>query len=139
MSTHKQWAVLALFVACLALASSPSAGGEKDKGKTITVTAKEEGTKVKLARGDLLQVRLEALPSAGYSWQVARLNEQQLKAEGKPEFEKPAKKVIGAKTTQVLRFRAEKAGTSDLELHYKRPFEKDKAPAKTFKLTVEVQ
>jgi predicted secreted protein len=79
------------------------------------------------------------LPSAGYSWQVAKQNEEQLKLQGKPTFEKPDKKVIGGKVTQVFRFKAEAAGTSSLELEYKRPFEKDKPAAKKFKLNVTVE
>jgi predicted secreted protein len=40
--------------------------------------------------------------------------------------------------TQVFRFRAEARGAAALELEYKRPFEKDKAPARTVKLQVAV-
>ncbi|HYT91285.1 MAG TPA: protease inhibitor I42 family protein [Gemmataceae bacterium] len=119
-----------------ALSASPAQGeGEK----TTTVTLKEDGTKVKVAKGEILQLKLEALPSAGYSWQVSKQNEEQLKLQGKPIFERPDKKVIGGKVTQVFRFKAEAAGTSSLELEYKRPFEKDKPAAKTFKLKVTVE
>jgi predicted secreted protein len=58
--------------------------------------------------------------------------------QGKPETVPAKKGVIGGKATMIFRFQAV-AGTSDLELHYKRPFEKDKKPAKTFKVTVEVK
>jgi predicted secreted protein len=39
----------------------------------------------------------------------------------------------------VFRFTAEAAGKVDLELIYKRPFEKDKPPARTYKLAVEIE
>ena len=52
----------------------------------------------------------------------------------------PVKKgVIGGKAMTTFRFKAEAAGAGVLELHYKSPFEKDKEPAKTFKITVEIK
>jgi inhibitor of cysteine peptidase len=94
---------------------------------------------VKLAKGATLVVRLEISAGTGFVWVVDKINKDQLKQDGDSKTEKPDKKVIGGKVTQVYRFIAQAAGKSELELHYKRPFEKDKPPSKTFKVKVEIE
>ena len=136
MITWRRWT--AILGGVLAVGLIVLQGNATLADKEVTVTDKENNTKVKLDKGDTLILKLSANPTTGFLWAVAKNNDEQLKQQGKTEFLKPDKKLIGAPTTQVYRFKAEKAGTSDLELHYKRPFEKGKEPAKTFKVTVEV-
>jgi inhibitor of cysteine peptidase len=126
---------LALGVATITGDLSLQAAGDK----AVTVTDKDNDTKVKLPKGQTLLVKLPMQAGTGFLWEVAKVNKDHLKQQGKYETEKPDKKVVGGKVSQVYRFKAEAAGTSDLELHYKRPFEKDKPPAKTFKITVVVE
>src|SRR5262249_26947262 len=113
-----QRSVAVLAMAAAVWLTGTAAGATADGGETGPVTDKEKDTKLKLAKGDTLELKLEALPSAGYSWQVVKVNEELLKQQGKATFEKPEKKVIGAKQKQVFRFKAEKAGASYLELEY---------------------
>jgi inhibitor of cysteine peptidase len=122
-----------LFLAgALALLFGPAARADeaKDKDKAVTVTDKEDKGKVTVPKGGALVVKLPITTGTGYTWVVAKKAEQ-LKPAGQPTVEKPDKPVPGAKTTQVFRFDAAAAGTSELTLEYKRPFEKDKPPAKT--------
>ncbi len=130
---------LAIGVAVGLTAGSGVDGVAGDKKATVTVTQKDDGTKIKLSRGDTLLVKLEMQAGTGFLWEVAKVDKDKLKQEGKHEVEKPDKKVVGGKATQVYRFKAMATGASDLELHYKRPFEKDKPPAKTFKVTVVIE
>ena len=119
---------------------SLTAGQAQDKeAKAQTITEKENGTKVKLAKGETLTIKLEGVPTAGYVWNIAKNNADQLAPQGKPEVTPAKKGVIGGKAITTFRFKADAAGASDLELHYKRPFEKNKEPAKTFKITVEIK
>ena len=133
----------AAYLGLAALTAESAALGDKEKarGKTVTVTvkAKDKEGKVKLARGDTLEVRLPSNRTTGFSWQVAKIEKERLKAQGKPVYERPKKPLPGAGGVEVFRFTAEAAGKSELELIYKRPFEKDKPPAKTYKLTVEIE
>ena len=110
---------------------------DDDKGKTLTET--DNKTKVTLSKGETLTVKLEGTPTAGYSWTIVGNNKQHLDPQGKPEVIPAKKGVIGGKATTVFRFKAEAVGTSELELHYKRPFEKKNEPDKTFKVTVEIK
>jgi inhibitor of cysteine peptidase len=127
---------LAVGIFAVSLLLGPVHGGE-DKG--VTVTDKANDTKVKLAKGKLLTVQLPGNPTTGFQWFVEKNNKEQLAPQGKGEYTPARKGVIGGGGTFTFRFRAEKAGTSELELVYKRGFEKGKAPAKTFKLTVEIE
>jgi inhibitor of cysteine peptidase len=106
-------------------------------GKTVTVTEKDNGGTVTLAKGDTLVVRMEGSAGTGYSWTVAK-NDKSVLAVQSQSTERQDKKP-GGKVTAVIQFSTPGAGTSDLELNYARPFDKDKAPAKTFKLKVKVE
>jgi inhibitor of cysteine peptidase len=128
--------LLAAFLAPAVHLENPAMAAD---AKTVTVTEKDSGGKVKVAKGDTLLVRVESQRSTGYSWKLAKNDAVVLKQVGPPEFEKTEKPLPGAKAIEIFRFRAEASGTSELELQYARPFEKDKAPAKTFKLTVKVE
>ena len=129
-----------ILVGALALLSGSAARADEGaKDKAVTVTDKEDMGKVTVPKGAALVVKLPITTGTGYTWVIARNNADQLKPAGKPTVERPARPVPGAKTTQVFRFDAAAAGTSDLTLEYKRPFEKDKAPAKTYKITVKVE
>jgi inhibitor of cysteine peptidase len=141
MITHIQfafaWTAVAL-IAMLALSVPAENVAMAYDGKTVTVTEKDGGGKVSLGKGDTLVVRVESQRSTGYIWKIVKNDGAVLKQSGPPEYEKTEKPLPGAKGIEIFRFRAEASGTSELELQYARPFEKDKAPAKTFKLTVKV-
>jgi len=120
-------------LACLAL--DASAGDEK----VTKVNEKNDGDKIKLTKGATLEIRLKSNRTTGFSWSIAKSDKEIIKQMGDVKYERPAKGAIGAGGTDVITFTAEKAGTSEVELAYKRPFEKDTPPAKTFKLTVTVE
>jgi inhibitor of cysteine peptidase len=130
----------ALFLAgALALLSGPAARADEAKDKAVTVTDKEDKGKVTVPKGGALVVKLPITTGTGYTWVVAKNDAEQLKPVGKSTIEKPDKPVPGVKTIQVFRFDAAAAGTSELTLEYKRPFEKDKPPAKTYRIIVKVE
>ena len=121
-----------LMVGFLFLSGGIRAGDDKP----VTLTDKDTGTTVKLAKGAMLEVKLPSTAGTGFTWQVVKNNPEQLVLQGRSQIIRPDKKVVGGKQTQLFRFKAEWIGTSDLEIVYRRPFEKGKAPAKTFSVTV---
>jgi inhibitor of cysteine peptidase len=132
-----------LWLPLLSIAFSFLAGGqysvgradEKDE-KPVTLTDKDNDTTVKLTKGALLDVKLPSTAGTGYTWQIVKNNPEQLVLQGRSQIIRPDKKVVGGKQTQLFRFKAEWIGTSALEIVYLRPFEKGKAPAKTFSVSV---
>jgi predicted secreted protein len=134
---------LLLFAAALA-AISLARGAERQcapmaQPNTVTVTDKDKDARVRLAPGDLLVVRLEAPLGEGYLWQITRNNEEQLKPLAKAPQDKLGKAPPSKVELQVFYLRAESAGSHDLDLEYKRPTDKDAKPAKTFKVTVQIE
>jgi len=117
----------------------------------ITITEKDDNSKVKIALGGILTLKLEASLGTGNAWHVVRNDPDLLKLLGEPKVEpivedtkkdkKENKKeeipLVGQPECLVFRFRAQNSGTNTLELHYFRIFEKKKVkPSKTFKITV---
>src|SRR5262249_11548527 len=69
----------------LAALDTGSAAAYGDKGKVVTVTAKDKDKegKVKLARGETLEVRLPSNRTTGFSWQIGKIDKNKLKPQGK--------------------------------------------------------
>lgn len=109
--------------------------GQPDKGPLLT--DKDNKTKVKLTKAEVLTVRLEYTAGTGYTWVPAKVPEQ-LQAVAKTVIDTP-KGLPGGSGTQTMRFLPTKPGTGTLTLEYKRPFEKDKPAAKTFTVQVQVE
>jgi inhibitor of cysteine peptidase len=131
--------IIALATACCCGASIWDSAAADEK--TITITDKDKDAKVELAKGDKLLVKLPANPTTGFTWVVASGESDTLKANGKPTYERADKdkKAVGGGGTQTFTFDAGSAGEVEIVLHYKRPFEKDKEPAKTYKFKVVVK
>ncbi len=112
-------------------ASCWTAGSAKD---SLTLTEHDNGRTVTLAKGAALTLRLEASPGTGYGWQIQKNEPELLKLIDKPIFEKSEPDRPDAKEQEVFHFRASAPGSAKLELVYTRPWEKDKPPAKTFRI-----
>lgn len=111
------------------------------ENKNVTVTEKANGTTVKVAVETTLTVQLAGNPTTGFGWHIDQNNKEQLSPMGKPSYTpSPVKPgVVGGGGKFTFKFQAAKAGTSELKLVYKRAWEKDKPPAKTFTIKVEIE
>lgn len=101
----------------------------------LRVSENDQGRQVSLQQGETLEIDLAENPTTGYRWHIV--------ADGKPacqpagdSFE--AGKGTGQSGQRRLQFRAVHDGTCDIALAYRRSWEKDVAPAKSFKLKVRV-
>lgn len=126
--------VCAAALTCLA---TGSAAGEKKEGAILTEA--DDGKTIPLEKGAKFDLVLKANPTTGFRWQIVCNNPEQLKLLGKSTFERSKGGAIGAGGTQTFRFQAEEPGASVLELVYRRPFEKDVKPAKTFKVSFTIK
>ncbi len=106
--------------------------------KTITATDKENGRHLELRQGDTLTLKLESIPGTGYSWQITKNDTNVMKPLDKPEYEPQDKKAMGSVAYQIFRLKAMSEGTDVLELQYKRVWEKEKEPLKTYRITVQI-
>lgn len=107
--------------------------------KDIVVTERDSGAAVTLGRGQALEVRLEGIPGTGYSWYPAQFDPSVLSPAGESTEGQTGPRVIGGPATKIFRFEARAAGRTSLEFHYKRIWEKDRPPLRTFTIVVEVR
>jgi inhibitor of cysteine peptidase len=90
--------------------------------------------------GAVLEVRLEANRTTGYSWVATPAANPVLMRQGAAKYEeRAAGGKAGVGGVEVWRFKAVKAGKQGLQFEYRRPWEKGSPPAKvvTFAVTVE--
>jgi inhibitor of cysteine peptidase len=102
-----------------------------------TLTQRDNGAQIVLTSKTRLIVRLPAQPGTGYSWalqagsSLLRLVKSYVQTSGHP--------LPGGTETQVFVFTPVASGTDELELDYRRPWEKGVATAKVFRFTATVQ
>ncbi len=121
----------------LGTASLPSSGcAAKLAAATLTVTEDDNGKPVALAIGQDVYVRLPAQLGTGFSWHVARDSASVLQLISSSSEGGAARP--GVRETQVLRFRARKAGTGTLKILYSQAWDKQTPPAKTVTFSVRV-
>ena len=122
--------IFVLFVGSLA-ACQPAANsikiGEQDAGKTIT-----------LKTGDTLIVELDGNITTGFNWIPALQDPALLDQVGENEVT-PASDLPGAPGKILLQFKAVAQGQTLLRLDYKRSWETNVTPEKTFEVTVVVK
>jgi inhibitor of cysteine peptidase len=106
--------------------------------KEVKVGANDNGSQIKLNKGQMLVITLEGNPTTGYTWEVAELNADVMRQVGETEFQ-PESSPLGAGGVQTLRFETLNVGQTPLKLVYHRPWEKDVEPLKAFSIQVTVQ
>ncbi len=127
-------------VQATATASSP---------KEVQLSDADNGKTVRVARGGMVTVALESNPSTGFGWYAGEMAGPELALSGEPTFVPPASTspVVGAAGTQVFTFVTTDVGMPppgtpavvQVTLEYKRGFEPNTPPEKTFKFTVEIE
>ena len=122
-----------LVLAVVALLAVAAAGPAS--AKTVRVTAKANGTRVTLASGDRLQIRLASNPSTGYRWTAVSAGRPVLKLTASTY--KGTGRLPGAGGTQTFSFRVVEQGSARVSLVYVQSGSKN--VGKRFRLTVVVR
>ena len=110
-------------------------------GKTIELSRDDNGKDISVRPGDVVRIKLKSNRTTGYSWAEVKdkTDAKVLKSDG-GEYkvdEHPAG-MVGVGGNEIWTFQALAAGKTEIVLGYARPWEKDKEPAQTFKVTVTV-
>ena len=101
------------------------------------MTERAAGQAVEI-NGEVLVVTLASNPATGYGWQAQRLDTRILRQLNTSEWVPDTPGKLGGSGMEVLRFAATSKGQTTLNLVYVRPWEMDRAPARTFSLEVTV-
>ena len=91
--------------------------------------------------GRRIEIRLPSNITTGYSWVIGELTPGPIKPLGKVQYV-PGKKAegrIGVGGTSVLALVATEPGKANLRLEYRRPWEKDQRPERTFTVAFDVK
>ncbi len=102
------------------------------------VSEQDAGTTITLKTGDTFLIKLDGNITTGFNWIPAPQDPVLLNQVGETEVT-PESDKIGAPGKIVLRFKAVGQGQTLLHLDYKRSWETDVAPEKTFEVTVVVK
>lgn len=104
------------------------------------VTEKQSGQTISVSKSTIVEIRLDGNITTGYSWEVSQISGQSASQQGKVQYLNAphAPNVVGSGGTFVATFKADQAGLTSITLVYHRPWEKNKAPAKTFTVKVNV-
>lgn len=105
--------------------------------RVITLSEKDNGRKIRLKKGEILVLKLNAQFGTGYSWQAAAGNDKRLQLLSQ-SVENTGKNGESGFETQIFRFKAKQTGQFRLGLDYRRVWEKDAEPLKRFRLRIQI-
>ncbi len=97
----------------------------------------DRGKKIELQTGESITVVLTGNPSTGFDWSVVEMNPDILNLEER-QFQ-PASPFVGSGGQVRLHFCAVGSGRTRLKLHYRRSWETEKRPLRTWYVTLHIQ
>jgi inhibitor of cysteine peptidase len=116
-----------------------SASKAQSASSNVLLTEQDNGKDIDLTIGSTLIVKLPGNPSTGYNWTIVG-EPSPLKLQ-KTSFRKGATKgsSVGASGTATFQLSANSSGLATLTLVYRRSWEYNVAPIKTFAVRVDVR
>ncbi|MGD0710789.1 MAG: C1 family peptidase, partial [Bacteroidales bacterium] len=109
----------------------------------IKVTKSNSGQTIRLTTDQVLEISLPCTPSSGYGWYEAsssiNRNIETIVQSGDWEFVPYSNDIglVGQPGDQIIRYLGISQGTTNLNLEYKRPWEKDKPAIDEYTVTIE--
>lgn len=115
-----------------------AASGWAGSNPVLSLNENGNGKRVQLHPGQKMDVVLFENGTTGYQWQIVPVDRNVLKEAAKPDF-KPASGLIGAGGERTFHFKAASPGKTVLRLAYRRPWEANVPPIKTFTVRITVR
>lgn len=132
-----------LFIASLLFGGNPMSNEQNQKN--IFMMSKGDKTPITVKAPVEFSIKIESNPTTGYSWALQPLKEKEknLVKFKKQKVEEPGEetkqKPLGAPTYEIFTFEALAPGKAVIELHYRRPWEKDVPPIKKHQVIVTIE
>lgn len=111
---------------------------------SVLLTEADNGKTYRVHVGEVLNISLPENKTTGYSWDIVdfppvlKQNIQVLLDKSLPAVQPDEHNtIVGAPGKFLLLLRIDKPGTYPIALEYRRPWEKETPPAKTFSITIE--
>jgi len=112
-------------------------------GRAINLSSADRGKTVPAGVGDLVIIELDANPTTGYSWEAGPLPDDGPLTLKSNKYETAAQRsseirpMVGQGGVATFTYQVVKTGKATIALAYRRPWEKDVKPVKTFTVTIE--
>jgi inhibitor of cysteine peptidase len=133
-----------LFISGLLFGGNPMSNEQNQKN--IFVMSQGDKTPITVKAPGEFSIKIESNPTTGYSWALQPLTEKEksLVKFKKQKVEEPGddfrkQKPLGAPTYEIFTFEALAPGEVVIQLHYRRPWEKDVPPIKKHKVIVTIE
>lgn len=117
-------------------ASAERAPAAQPRAATVTITDADDGRAVALQRGQVVELRLRADRTAGFTWIPVQNVLPVMNTDGVPLYESAGDDSAG---TEIWRFIALEPGHAHLVFEYRRPFEPGAPPQKSITLHFDVE
>ena len=104
---------------------------------TVRLEQADSGSTIAVHPGDTLEIVLPGNPTTGYTWEVKPGSEALLKQKDEPTFA-PDSKALGSEGRMTFRFDVAAVGKGSLVLLYRRTFEPQVKPLRSFGIRVVV-
>ncbi|MCK5738934.1 protease inhibitor I42 family protein [bacterium] len=133
--------ILLLLIAIIAV----TLNGMSNSPKMSCFEKDDNGRQIQLTANQKFTVTLPANPSTGYHWVIADTDSACFRECGADTFllssdpKKEGAILVGAGGNQQFFFQAADHGNGELLLQYQRPWEKKKAPADSFRLSIKIR
>jgi len=109
----------------------------KQRGMTVRLEQADSGSTITLHPGETLEIVLQGNPTTGYIWEVKPGLEALLKQRGDPTFT-PDSKALGSEGRMTFKFDVVAVGKGPLVLLYRRTFEPEARPLRSFGIRIVV-
>jgi len=105
----------------------------------VTLTESQNGASAQISKNQKLLIRLPVQAGTGFSWQITRAPSAPVRLLSSNTQPAGPGNLPGGPATELLVFEPTGPGAGEIELGYRRPWEKDVEPARTFAVHVVVR
>jgi inhibitor of cysteine peptidase len=115
--------------------------GDRSRGEPVALAEADSGANITAPVGKEIVLTLSTTPGTGYGWMLVDSGVPALRLlEGVAVTRDSASSAkVGAPATATWKFRADATGSGTIRLEYRRPWERDVAPARLYQVSVEVR
>jgi inhibitor of cysteine peptidase len=115
--------------------------GDPARGEPVALAEADSGANITAPVGKEIVLTLTTTPGTGYGWMLVDSGVPALRLlEGVAVTRDSASSAkVGAPARATWKFRADAAGSGTIRLEYRRPWERDVAPARLYQVSVEVR
>lgn len=109
-----------------------------NEAKMFIVTKQQSGSEIKVTPGDVIQIELPALGSAGYSWYIDRMDGGYLELVSESTRQASEDSKVGVPNVMIWQFKAKKKGMTEIKMDYYRKWEGVEKSADHFFLKINI-